>query len=258
MHHRLFNLFVANAKKGSFKAEANTIYLYDMIVGSDAEAQMFGGISPQSFAEALAGMTGTVTLRINSPGGDVFGSRAMAQAMREYPDEIIAQVDGYAASAASLIAASATKCVMAPGALMMIHKAWTLGIGNADDFLSTAALLEKIDSTLADSYAAKSGGDAAKFADMMAQETWFTPQEAKDAGLCDEIISDTKEKVSALGKWDISAFERAPAAKTEDHAAAAAEQEAAAAAELALAAIVAVEQSERRQRELAVRLLQTA
>jgi ATP-dependent protease ClpP protease subunit len=27
---------------------------------------------------------------------------------------------------------------------------------------------------------------------MMAEETWFTPQEAKDAGLCDEIAGDAK------------------------------------------------------------------
>jgi ATP-dependent Clp protease protease subunit len=41
----------------------------------------------------------------------------------------------------------------------MIHNAWTLAMGNADDLLQTAALLEKIDGTLRDTYAAKTGKD---------------------------------------------------------------------------------------------------
>lgn len=262
---RLLNFYRVNAKRGSFQAEANTIYIYDMIVGSDLEAAIFGGISPQSFAETLAGMSGPVSLRINSPGGDVFGARAMSQAMREYKGEITAQVDGYAASAASLIAVAADKCVMAPGSLMMIHKAWSLQIGNADDMLATAELLEKIDGTLAGTYAAKSGGDPAKFADMMAKETWFTPQEAKDAGLCDEIIEENQEKsgesddVANLGKWDISAFEGAPKPAANAFAALNERKEAnRVAAEQAAKAEAEREQIERRQRELAVRLLQTA
>jgi ATP-dependent Clp protease protease subunit len=52
-------------------------------------------------------MTGTVHLRINSPGGDVFAGVAMAQAMREYKGEIVAHVDGYAASIASIITIAA-------------------------------------------------------------------------------------------------------------------------------------------------------
>ena len=211
---KLFNLYSANAKRGTFKAEGNSLFLYDVIVGSDDEAAVWGGVSPQAFGKALAGMSGTIHLRINSPGGDVFAARAMAQAMREYKGDIIAHVDGYAASAASLIAVTASKAVMAPGSFLMIHKAWTLGVGNSDDLLASAALLEKIDATLADTYAAKSGKDAAMFAEMMAAETWFTPQEAIDAGLCDEIAPE-KAKAKAMAAWDMTAFGAPPAADIE-------------------------------------------
>jgi len=34
--HSLFALLAANAKRGSFRAQASTIYLYDVIVSSDA------------------------------------------------------------------------------------------------------------------------------------------------------------------------------------------------------------------------------
>jgi ATP-dependent protease ClpP protease subunit len=208
MRPKLLNLLASNAKKGSFRAEDDTIFLYDVIVGSDAEAEFWGGVSPEAFSRQLAGMSGTVHLRINSPGGDVFASRAMAQAMREYQGEIIAHVDGYAASAASLIAVSADRCIMAPGSFLMIHKAWTMALGNSEEFLATAGLLEKIDGTLAETYAEKSGKDAARFAEMMAAETWFTAAEAVDLGLADEAAT-AKPKNAA--RWDLSAYQAAPA-----------------------------------------------
>jgi ATP-dependent Clp protease protease subunit len=212
--HRLLNLLSANAKRGTFRADAlsNTIELYDYIVSSEDEAAWFGGVSLQGFAKALGQMSGQVHLRINSPGGDVFAGIAIAQLMREYKGEIVAHVDGYAASAASIIAIAANKVVMAPASMMMIHKAWTFAMGNSDDLLSTAELLEKIDGQLADTYAQRGSKSFAEFLDMMAKETWFTPQEAIDAGLCDEIAPENeKTSARACALWDLSAFDRAPA-----------------------------------------------
>lgn len=207
----LLNLLGSNAKRGgSFKAEANTIYIYDVIVGSDLEAEWFGGVAPKPFIDALKGMTGDVHLRINSPGGDVFGANAMAQAMREYKNgQIIAHVDGIAASAASVLAVTADRTVMAPGSLMMIHNAWTLALGNRHDLLDVAALLEKIDGMLAQTYATKSGGDAAEFATMMDAETWFTPEEALSANLANEIAG---AEPKAMASWDLSVFANVPKA----------------------------------------------
>lgn len=238
LRNKLLNLFTANAKRGSFKAEANVIYLYDVINGSEFEAEMFGGIGPQAFADALSKMNGTVSIRINSPGGDVFAANAMVQAMREYKDEIICHVDGVAASAASVIAVAAPRVVMAPGSLMMIHNAWTLTMGDCNDHMETAALLEKVDAMLADGYAKKSGKDAATFAEMMAKETWFTPQEAIDAGLANEIAAD---KPAAMAKWDLGVFASAPHIEAEPE-------------------IIdnSKEESEKRSRSHAVRMLEKA
>lgn len=261
-HRQLLNLFAANAHRGKFRADAsqNVIELYDVICSSEDEAAWFGGVSMPAFAKALRGMTGTVHLRINSPGGDVFAGIAMAQYMREYDGEIVAHIDGYAASIASIIAIAADKVIMAPGSMMMIHKAWTWGIGNADDLLATAELLEKIDGELADRYAARAakadGKGAAAFLDMMAQTTWFTGQEAVDAGLADEMASeDPKKSEQAQARWDLSAYNRVPPtpALTEPTNDAAAEAAAAVAAD---AAAKEIEQHGRRTR--ALQLLGTA
>ena len=207
----LIKLLGSNAKRGSFKAEANTIYIYDVIVGSDLEAEWFGGVAPKPFIDALKGMRGDVHLRSNSPGGDVFGANAMAQAMREYQGgQIIAHVDGIAASAASVLAITAGQTVMAPGSLMMIHNAWTISAGDRHDHLDTAAILEKVDGMLAQGYAAKSGGTADAFARLMDAETWFTPEEAVSAGLATSVAEATPAPGAASAMWDLSAFARAP------------------------------------------------
>jgi ATP-dependent Clp protease protease subunit len=211
--NRLLALLAGNAKKGEFKAEGNVIYVYDVIVASDADAAWWGGVSAESFVKALRGMSGDVQLRINSPGGDVFGAKAMAQAVREYPGKVTAHVDGYAASAASYLATSAESTIMAPGSMMMIHKAWTIALGNADEFRATAGLLEKIDGTIAADYAASAerrGKNAQDFEALMAAETWFTPAEAIEAGLADEEAGD---RIQAKVEWDLVGLR--PCASTE-------------------------------------------
>lgn len=200
-----------NKGKGQFRAEGSTIWLYDAIAGSDEEAQYFGGVSPSAFIGQLAAMSGDVTLRVNSPGGSVFGAQAMVAAIRQHQGKVTAQVDSLAASAASVIAVACAECVMVPGAMMMIHKAWGMVIGNENDMRQTADLLGKLDGTLADAYAAKSGGTAADALAMMAAETWLTAQEAVDAGFADSIMeADTQKQPKA--QWNLSAFKAAPVA----------------------------------------------
>jgi ATP-dependent protease ClpP protease subunit len=127
-----------NAKKGEFRAEGNTIYLYDVIVSTKEEAEWFGGVDAETFVQTLKGMSGDVSLRINSPGGDVFAARAMAQAIREHDGKVTAHVDGYAASAASFVTSVADETVDgARRSMLMIHKAWSIALGNSDDFMAT-------------------------------------------------------------------------------------------------------------------------
>lgn len=217
-------LLAGNRGRGQFRAEATgadevTLYVYDVIVGSDIEAEWWGGVSPEAFAKTIAGISAkTIHLRINSPGGDAFAARAMETVLREHPARVVAHIDGLAASAATVLMLGADEIVAAEGAMVMIHKAWILAVGNANDMLDVAALLEKIDGTLAVSYAARGARTADEFAELMADETWFTAQEAKDVGLVDSVISEqgkakarAPQPAQALFGWDVSAFAHAPA-----------------------------------------------
>ena len=207
--NRYLQMRIANKAKGEFRAEGDVLWLYDAIAGSQEEADWLGGVSPVAFIEALRATTGPVTLRINSPGGSVFGAQAMVSAMREHAQPITARVDSLAASAASVIAAEASAVEMAPGSKMMIHKAWGMEVGNADDMMALAALLEKIDGDLAASYARRANGAAATFLDLMRAETWFTADEAVAVGLADRVITENRQRPAAA--WDLGAFANAPA-----------------------------------------------
>lgn len=214
----LHKLLADNKGRGQFRAEATadeaTIYLYDTIVSDADTAAWYGGVDPLTFAKALAGIDAPIIhLRINSPGGDVFAAQAMAQALREHNAKVIAHIDGYAASAATEVAVAADEVIMAPGAMYMIHNAWTIAIGNKNDLIDTAALLEKVDTTLAEAYAQRSGADIQQVRDWMDAETWFSAQEAVDAGFADSV-AEPKNKASASTKWDLSAYTHAPKQET--------------------------------------------
>jgi ATP-dependent Clp protease, protease subunit len=207
-----FKMRLANKGKGEFRAEDNTLWLYDAIASDEDEAYWMGGVSPRDFIAALARTTGPVTLRINSPGGSVFGAQAMVAAMRNHAQPITARIDSLAASAASVIAAECAECEMVPGSMLMIHKAWGLAIGNADDMLATAELLEKIDGQIAATYARRAGDDK-DWSALMAAETWFTADEALAAGLVSRVAEENKQRPA--NRWDLSAFAHAPIVEPE-------------------------------------------
>lgn len=186
-----------------------TIEVVGTICTSDEDVLWWGGVSAQTFARELRGLSaGDVAhIRVNSPGGDVFGGVAMAQAMRECKAQIIVHIDGYAASAASFIVAAAPTSIISPGGMVMIHKAWTIGLGNSDDFMATAGLLEKIDGEIAAAYQAKAGGTAEEWLAAMAAETWYTGDEAVAAGLVTEVASIAPKEQAA---FDLSVYAKAP------------------------------------------------
>lgn len=198
--------FTVRAAAGADEAE---ILLYDTIVDSALEAEFWGGVAPEPFVKALREIdASTIHLRINSPGGSVFAARAMETALREHKAHIVVHIDALAASAASFLAMAGDEIVMSKGAMMMIHNAWTITWGNAAELKATADLLEKIDGTLVETYADRSGAQADDIRAWMAAETWFTAQEAIDAGLADKLAENGS--AAAQARWNLEAFRNTP------------------------------------------------
>lgn len=201
-------LLADNIGRGLFltenAADEATIYLYDVIVNDSS----WGGISAIDFVRELAAaQVGTIHLRINSPGGEVFAAQAMAQAVKEHPAKVVAHIDGLAASSASWLALSADEVHIASGGMIMIHQAMTYAVGNAKDMHATAAMLEKIDRVLVDLYVEATGQTEERIAEWMAAETWFSAQEAVDAGFASSIATAEAKNLKA---WNLSSYANAP------------------------------------------------
>lgn len=212
--NRLLALLATNSSKQKrFEVVRNdatpdetTIYLYDVI-------DPFWGVSAKQFVKELNAIkSSTINLRINSPGGDVFDGRAMATAIAQHPSKIVAHIDGLAASAASYVAISAKEVVMAPGTFLMIHNAWTIAYGNKEELKAVADILEKIDASLVDTYAAETGADKDQVKAWMEAETWFTADEAVAEGFADRISAPASGDEEKSNAWDLSAYERPAAA----------------------------------------------
>jgi len=183
------------------------IYIYDAIVADDETAYWWGGVSAETLVPAIRDIKGgTIHLRINSPGGDVFAAQTICQAIRDTGAKVVAHVDGYAASAATVIATAADEVEISDGGFFMIHNAWTWAMGNANDLTATATLLSKIDGTLAAQYAKKSNMAVDDVRAAMDAETWYTAEEAVAAGLVDRIAAGKKAEAS----WNMSAYAKAP------------------------------------------------
>ncbi|OLR25835.1 Clp protease ClpP [Bacillus cereus] len=152
-----------------------------------------------------------ITINLNSPGGDVFDGIAIYNQLKNHSAKIIINVDGLAASAASIIAMAADELIMNTGSMLMIHEASTWTWGTKLDIRKTLNALEGIDKSLADIYMTRYQGERSEIETMIANETWFTANEAVEIGLAhkvnervegnDDVVDPEEFKNSVLQKF---------------------------------------------------------
>lgn len=154
------------------------------------------GVTAEQVAGVLATVKDNLTVRCSSPGGDAFEGIALMNLLRAYPGKVTGIVEGYAASAASLVmVGGCDHLIMRPHAELMIHEAWTFSDGRAGELMQIAADLERMNDKMAAIYAEKAGGDPVVFREAMGRETWYTADEAVLAGLADEV-KDGREQLA--------------------------------------------------------------
>jgi ATP-dependent Clp protease protease subunit len=195
----------------AFKADASadgvlTLEIYDT-VGAD----FFGeGITAKSISDAISTASDfkSITLRLNSPGGDLFEGVTIHNLIKASGKPVNVVVDGLAASAASLIAMAGDTCVMSDGSCMMIHRAMGLAGGYADDLRKTADILDTVTDSAADIYVSRTGVKKDEVLALMAAETWMTPKEAKDAGFA--TGTSTQKGKDVRNVFNLSVFKNTP------------------------------------------------
>ncbi|MCV0371083.1 head maturation protease, ClpP-related [Filomicrobium sp.] len=172
----------------------NSISMFD-VIGEDFWTG--GGVTAKRISAALRAIgKKDVTVKINSPGGDMFEGIAIYNLLREHPAKVTVQVMGWAASAASIIAMAGDEIRMGLGTFMMVHNAWGLVIGNRHDMREAADLFDGFDAAIADIYEARTALKRSEIEKLMDAETFMGPSEAVAKGFAD-IVDDGLEAKDA-------------------------------------------------------------
>lgn len=146
-------------------------------------------ISAKQFSDELKKLDGTVneiTVRINSPGGDVFDGIAIYNRLKQSKAKIIVHIDGLAASIASIIALAGDEIHIGEGALYMVHLPWTWTMGNRMELDNTVNRLMDVEEQMISIYAKRSGLDRSEIKALLEAETWMDADDAIEKGFVDK------------------------------------------------------------------------
>lgn len=147
------------------------------------------GLSANDFSREVNALSvGTMNVRLNSGGGSVFEGQAIYNTLSQHPAKVIVSIDGVAASIASVIAMAGDEIRITEGSHVMVHKPWSMALGDAESMRKEAEVLDSLESGIIDIYAARTGKDRKQLTDWVAAETWFKGQSAVDAGFADKVI----------------------------------------------------------------------
>ena len=131
--------------------------------GEQGEINIYGEVVPESwrwddemsathFKDQLDKFDGVkeITVNINSPGGSVYEGVAIYNMLKRHKAKVVVNIDGLAASIASVIAMAGDVVRIPSNAMLMVHNAMSMEFGNANDMRETADLLDKITSSIRD------------------------------------------------------------------------------------------------------------
>lgn len=157
-------------------------------------------ITPAVFASELNAGSGPVTIWLNSPGGDVVAAARIYNMLLDYPGKVTVNIDGIAASAASVIAMAASTVAMSPVSMLMIHNPATLAMGDKTELSRALDMLESVKDSIINAYQLKTGLSRAKLSKLMDMETWMDATAAIDLGFANEVL--TSKQASSSDKDD--------------------------------------------------------
>lgn len=177
-------------------AGERTLFLDGVIA---EESWLDDDVTPEIFRQELFAETGDVTVHINSPGGDCIAASKIYTMLKEYPGHKTVQVDGLAASAATVVAMAGDWITMSPTSLMMVHNPMTSAYGNAQEMQAAIYLLDETKASIINAYQLKTGLSRQELSDIMDDETWMNAYKALELGFCDDVLFDGDEKQQKVG-----------------------------------------------------------
>lgn len=161
------------------------------------------GISADQFIREVKSLkdVSNINLRINSNGGNVFDGVAIYNYLKSHKARVEVDVDGIAASIASVIAMAGDEVRIADNAWMMIHDPWMTTGGTSADLRKAADVMDGVRDTLLDTYMVRATASRDDVSKMMAEETWLNAAGAVQVGLADSATESLDIAASVHKGW---------------------------------------------------------
>lgn len=180
------------------KDDKAELYIYGDIA-SDCCKWCDTDVSASDIINKLQGVAAkSIDVYINSYGGEVAQGIAIYNALKRHKAKVTTYVDGFACSIASVIAMAGDTRKMYSNSLLMIHNAWTVAQGNAEELEKAAEDLKVINEATKQAYLNVVNISEEELTKMLDAETWITAEKAVEMGFATEVVAEKKaDKTSA-------------------------------------------------------------
>ena len=167
------------------------LLIYD-VIGAGLYSE---GVTPEHVHDQLKSSAGeSILVRINSPGGSVWDGLSIMNLLKDYRGQVNIQIDGLAASAATLVALAGDSVVMASGSRFMVHEPWSGTVGNSEEHKKAAEELDDVAVDMANLYSKRTGKSHDEMRSIMKEETWMSASKAVSLGFADSVATEIEAR----------------------------------------------------------------
>jgi len=128
-----------------------------------------------------------IWLHVQSPGGALFVGLSVGDQLKKIKSPIYSIVEGYVASAATLISMSCTKRFIQPSAFMLIHQLSALTWGTYEQLRDDMHLYDMAMQKLVNFYSSHSKLKEDDVKELLKRDSWFNADECYSNGFIDEV-----------------------------------------------------------------------
>ena len=128
-----------------------------------------------------------IWLHIESPGGGLFTAFGVASQIEKLVTPVYSVVEGYAASAATIISCACHRRFISPNGFMLIHQLSSFHWGKYEEFKDEMKLLDMAMRNLVSFYVKRTRIPEDKVVEMLKRDTWFNSGECIANGLVEGV-----------------------------------------------------------------------
>lgn len=166
-------------------AKTADIYIYGDLYPYDWD----GDVSAQSIVDQIKDLdVDVINVHIDSYGGSVSEGWAIYSALVAHKAKVVTYGDGFVASAALFPFLAGDQRIASTLSGYYFHQVMSGAYGYANDLRKAAEEAEKLTDIGIQAFVERAGMDEALVRKLMSEETWVSPQEAKDYGLATSIL----------------------------------------------------------------------